>query len=280
MKLLEKFDIMPFCRVVWVNGKAKEVWEGALAEVSKLVSELEVLSVSEGQRLCSWQTISESSLLEMSKKYAEMGLTTLPIKRVASFGGFAHKHMPPVEGKPTSVCIIIAKTLELCLRYQKVFEANDNIAQGELLGFPKCCSEFFQKSWKEGYFDPIWQMALNSVVVETGDNSRTIKGNWLSNPLLRYIGPRSCFHIPHSFSCSETIKIGQERMKLAERTNKEVALLLQALLKMPVSWDVRHGIAVVKTPIFYLIVQSIPSVERYRVSLLGEFIPREAEDER
>jgi hypothetical protein len=46
---------------------------------------------------------------------------------------------------------------------------------------------------------------------------------------------------------------------------------------MPMSWDVYHGVAVVRTPIFYLIVPSVPAVGRYIVEVVSEpkFRPRE-----
>jgi hypothetical protein len=59
--------------------------------------------------------------------------------------------------------------------------------------------------------------------------------------------------------------------------DKALADILQGLLSMPMSWDVYHGVAVVRTPIFDLIVPSVPAAERHVVELVSDppFMPRE-----
>jgi hypothetical protein len=47
---------------------------------------------------------------------------------------------------------------------------------------------------------------------------------------------------------------------------------------MPMSWDVYHGIAEIRTPIFYLIVPSVPTAERHIIEFVSmpSFIPKES----
>jgi hypothetical protein len=96
---------------------------------------------------------------------------------------------------------------------------------------------------------------------------------------LRYIGIRVGFHIPCSFACKETIAVGQQRMDLMRAKNEGSAKLLVSLLSMPISWDCYHGAAIVRTPIFYIITSSCPSINRYVVEVPGTFIPQEATNE-
>jgi hypothetical protein len=95
-----------------------------------------------------------------------------------------------------------------------------------------------------------------------------------SIPIMRYIGIRVGFHIPCSFSCSDTIDIADQRLSIAQ--DKDLVKLLIALLSMPMTWEVYKGVAIVKTPIFYILTQSIPTTEKYEIKIDGEFIPREA----
>jgi len=278
MKLLENFNIHSFSRTVWLTKKAREVWEKPLRDITQLVQELEVLSVVEGHRLCSWQTIPSEQVLEQAKKWANLGLVALPVKEVASFQGFAHRHETPAPGGPKSVCFVVSRDIKNCVQYQEAFDAGDNITQGRLLGFPECCCKFFEESWKSGCFDPMWQAAQRSLVIENGERFVKIAAHPHSNALLRYAGVRVGFHIPCSFNCQETVRVASTRMELARKRDESLSVLLEALLQMPMRWDVLHGLAVIKTPIFYLVVQSVPTTERYVVEVDGSFVPQEAEN--
>lgn len=278
MKLIEGLDLAPSCRLVWLSEKARDAWASIVPRVSSLVSELEVVSVARGQRLCAWQTIGEEEFPRLAAEWATMGLVSLPIKRVRNFTGFAHRHEEPVAGERASLCVIVSRTLADTLRFKSAFEKGDNDVQGELLGFPKCCRTFFCENWAKGYFDPMWQAALNSKHEVIGERCVRIQGHPFANPILRYMGIRVGFHIPHAFDCQETIAIATERMRLAKETDPNLTKLLGALLSMPMSWDVFHGIAVVRTPIFYIITPSVPAAERHVVEIVSdpEFRPREA----
>ena len=290
MKLIPGLDLPPSCRIVWTSEEARKVWAPVLPKVSAMVSELEVLSVAKGHRPCAWQTIAEDELPRLAAAWAEMGLVSLPILRVRSFMGFAHRHEKPQPGERANVCVIVARTLKDALRFKAANASGDNDVQGELLGFPKCCREFFCTSWAGGYFDPVWQAAMNSTLYHIYDQSPsarheslsyphvTVLGHPFANPVLRYAGIRVGFHLPCAFDCQDTIAVATERMDLAKATDPNLADILRGLLSMPMSWDVYHGIAVVRTPIFYLIVPSVPAVERHVVEVVSqpEFIPKES----
>lgn len=278
MKLLQPFDIDSFCRVVWVSKAARDMWEKPIQEVNQFVQELEITSVVEGQRPCSWQTISESELSFYTRSWSDMGLKSLPIKRVGTFGGFAHKHTEPKNDGTDLICVILSKDMESALEFKKAFESGDNDKQGELLGFPSCCRKFFCDTWKDGYYDPMWQAALQSNVVDKEERKLHIKAHPLSISTLRYIGIRVSFHITHSFNCEKTIEIASQRLELADKVDHEKTELLKALLLMPHSWDVNKGIAVVKTPLFYIITSSVPSIEKHVIEVEYEnpFFPKES----
>ncbi len=269
MRLVKNFESTSFSRIIWFDSDIKKNMKHLLSEISSLVSELEILSVVKGHRACSWQTISEDELIPFTSKMSSFGLVTLPLKRVAKFNGFAHRHEAPVAGMVNNLCVVVSKELSSALLFKQAFEIGDNIKQGGLLGYPLCCCEFFQKAWREGFYDPIWQMAERSEILEESKNYLKVKAHPYSNPLLRYIGPRAGFHIPCSFTCQETIRVNSKRMELSYEVNKETAEVLDSLLRMPMSWDVLNGIAMVKTPMFYIIVQSVPVVENYKVEVVS-----------
>jgi hypothetical protein len=271
MKLIENFNMTPFTRTAWVSSAAKQTWEQAIQDCAALVSELEIESVAAGQRPCSWQTMKRESLPDFVKRCAEKGLSVLPVKWIGDLNGFLH-YTP--EGN-TSVYNIIARKLEDALRFREAFEKGDHEAQGEMLGFPKCCREAFAANWKAGYFDPIWQSAISDYPLTMPEENRlrTIDAHPFSNPLLRYIGLRVGFHIPHSFRCADTIAAGIERLSLAK--DQGLVKILESLLSMPMRAELFHGILTVRTPLFYLITYSVPTEEKYIIEVNGDFIPKE-----
>ncbi len=264
MNLIPDFELDSLCRTVWVSAKAKEAWGQPIRDCANLVSELELLSVSEGQRKCGWQSINIQQLPSFERRCAEIGLATLAVKYSAPFEGFAHKFQPAGDiNNNTNVPVIFAARLQDALNYRNAYEAGNHEAQGEFLGFPDCCRRFFDWVWPR-YYDPIAQIKDKD------------KCHPYSNPLLRYIGLRVSFHIPCSFHCDKTIELAMQRMRLAREINADMATLLEALLSMPMSWDCLHGIAIIRTPIFYVIINSVPSIDRQIVKLNGKFIPKES----
>lgn len=269
MKLIENFEQDSFLDIIWVSEKAKSVWKPVIDKCSEMVQDLEIDSVEEGQRKCAWRSINENDLPRFSIALAERGLIVLPIKYTGTWEGFSHKTLEVIPGKPKNVYTIIARNHKDAIEFRNYHEAGDHDGQGKMLGFPKCCRDAFKKHWGDGYFDPIWQISKNI-------DSFNTEPHPYSNPVLRYIGLRVGFHIPCSFNCKDTIGLSEERLELAKKKDPDLVKLLEALLSMPMSWEVLHGVAIVSTPIFYIKTSSVPSTEKFRLDLSGSFIPKES----
>jgi hypothetical protein len=206
-----------------------------------------------------------------AERCAKKGLVVLPVQWIGDFEGFIH-YTPQGD---SSVYCIVARKVEEAIKFREAFAAGDHEAQGEMLGFPKCCREAFARNWADGLFDPIWQSACSDYPLAMPEENRVrrIAAHPYSNPLLRYVGLRVGFHIPHSFNCAETVASGIERLALAK--DRDLVKLLEALLSMPMEASLLFGILTVRTPIFYLITYSVPTADEYRISIGGEFIPKE-----
>ena len=279
MKLISDFEINPFTTVNYVSTEAKTIWKPLIQECSELIQRLELISVAEGQRKCAWQTVAVNRIAQLTITCMALGLNVYPIHNIATWGdGFAHKVKPATENGPTSTYCIISKDIVDAQAFRSAHENGNHLLQGEFLGFPECCTEFFNKNWPE-YYDPIWQAAENTKNKKVID-SETIEieePNQISNPILRCIGLRVGFHIPCSLGCAYTAAAGIERLSLCKTNkDKDAAETLLALLSMPMEWSVLHGIALVKTPIFYVRANSLPAIKKYTIKLMGKFIPKEA----
>lgn len=280
MKLLNNIETESFTTINFVSSDAKRIWKPIIRRCTELVQRLELVSVAKNQRRCAWRTVKVNEIEKLTRECMDLGLNTYPIQNIGSWGqGFTHKTKPAIDGKPMSTYCIITKSIEDALEYQAAFSKADHAKQGRMLGFPKCCTGFFLKNWPK-YFDPIWQCATNSNHNggEFGKNIIELHDyNPLANPILRYIGLRVGFHIPCSFNCEESVSIAMERLSLnKDKDDTDLKRILGHLLYMPMEWSVLNGIALVKTPIFYLRANSVPAIEKYTVRLHGDFIPREA----
>lgn len=253
-------------QLIFKNPEAEKNWKGIINDLGKKVQDLELLSVVKDQRPCAWQTIRESQLFDYIKKCSNMGLTVYPIKRVGSWSGFIHYTPQPEKGKDNNIYCIISKNPEYANKFRIAHETGDHITQGEMLGFPKCCTEKFTEWWAEGYYDPVYQSYNNSK-----------EAHPLSNPLLRYINIRVGFHIPCSFDCAETIKTGRQRISLMDTQNRKLLLFL---LCLDVHWTCLHGIAEIETDLFKIITTTVPTNTRYEINLKGLIKPKEVWDGR
>lgn len=287
MKLIENFKQDSFLKTIWVSDNARKVWEPTINKCSQLVQELEIDSVEAGHRKCAWRSVHEDEFLKFTDSCVSRGLVVLPVKYTGLWEGFSHKTLPVISGKPKNIYTIIAREMKDAIKFKNYFELSDHNGQGKMLGFPKCCRDSFIDNWGKGYFDPIWQIGKKDVnefgnfeILDLyGDKPGYRYGmsaHPYSNPVLRYIGLRVGFHIPCTFNCKCTIELSEKRLNLAKEKKPDVVKLLEALLSMPMSWDVLHGIAVVKTPIFYIITSSVPSTEIFKLDINGDFLPRES----
>lgn len=260
MKLIKGLEVKPFCRIIWVSAEAKENWSKYIPIISQLVQELELKSIDLNHRMCATITISPNMELNFAKKYPNLIFS--PVRLTKKFTGFANRHVDPgPEDKDFYIHYVVSRSIDGINKFRDAYNAGDIDIQGEMLGFPECCRKFFDENWRKGYVDPIAQM------INTG------KVHPFSNPLLRYIGIRMGFHIPCSFYCTETIKIAEQRIALIE--DKNLIKIFTALLSMPMQWDCYHGIAIIKTPIFWIITASNPAADRTIIDSPGSFMPRE-----
>lgn len=276
MELFSNFDLDNFLRVVWLTKEAKDAWEGVFVEADKILPKLEIESVVKRHRQCSWQTVEEKSYENHREQWASRGLCSEVVKRVRYFEGFAHRHLEPIEGEPALVCCIVAQDARVIDEFKEAIDKSDHYAQGILLGYPKCCSQFFADVWAQGYIDPIWQAATKSTYDKQGQNHLRVSPSYLVNPLLRFVKVRLSFHLSCSFKCEESRRISKQRLELLKEMDSRLAEKFEQLLQMPMSWDCYHGIAIIRTPIFYFITNSSPTVERFLVEFEGDFIPLEA----
>jgi len=275
--LIDRFHMPSFVRTIWVSPEAKETYGHLLKRGANVFRRLEVASVVHGIRQVALIDITPEDLPHEAAKLAELNLTLVPVQQVDSGADFAH-YSPPAKSGTWLYRCVVARNIENTVIFCKAKIEGDHATLGRLLGYPECCAQFFAEVWGNGIFDPIWQIATNSL--ETGLPNqdaaiRLIRVNDknITNPLLRYVGIRTVPHIPHSFLCPASQEVAHQWTQLGRDEGEgEVINIIEDMLHWPMEWSVLHGIAEIRTPIFKVAIASLPTTEKWTVQLVGKQI--------
>lgn len=280
MKLLP-FTMPSSCRIQFVSQQAKEVWESKLALANECYKKLEWMTVKNGLRKCATALIKDDSIPASSRWYASHGLILLPVFATKQTkNGHTHKAIPPKPGEKANWFCVVSRSIEDAYTWLEADKINDHETKGILLGYPKCCRDFFTETWNNGYIDPTWQQAENSspeIIKNTRNQFIRLSKNapWEISTMLRYIGIRAVSHIPCSHDCNNSLNIAKDWIQLGEELKLEGLDELKELLQTSVEWNASHGIAYITTPIFKIEVDSVTCPSPYIVQKEGTFVPDE-----
>lgn len=264
------FRLPDFTRISWVSDEAKAHWEPKIRGASRLVSSLELLSVTHGLRKCALVPVDVTKLPAHKDEIERLGLTTLELYRFGTNGAYSSEVNNDYSNYQVAMCAVGD---ELAVQSAYLLnEEGDSVKLGSLLGYPDCCTRFFKRVWhEEKYIDSTWPMAIQS------ENLTTEVGNKISgivrpenNIFLRALGIRPVFHLPCSCCCIGTFQIATKLLALADSVGQsEHAHQLYEALSLPISWSALHGIAEIETPVFRASTKTDSTGERYSIQLLS-----------
>lgn len=98
------------------------------------------------------------------------------------------------------------------------YELKNNHAQlGEILGYPKCCVEFFCRH------EPVRSKYDNDYVLPALENSKGNKFSFYNNILLRNQDITLLNHFPCSFNCEESMNLARRHLVQLRKQNIQLA---------------------------------------------------------
>jgi hypothetical protein len=278
MKRLD-FMLPEFTRLSWVSDVAREVWEPRLERIAKAWLVIEWLSVVAGLRSCCVTMVSPEEFAARSGEWLKRGLTVLALE-IQTLSNYvdADAGEKTTPGMPFVFRIVLG-THQSVLDCQNALEAGDNREIAKLLGIPPCCYAFLEKvSTEDGLEDTTWPMAIASVVGMAEANRHVdLTGPPEANILWRWMGARAVPHLPCSFICEHTVKLGKEFIQIGRRFGfeEEMDWLLE-ILSWPVHWSALHGIAEIKTPVLKVSTRTDATPWKYTVQRQGQSYPSDA----
>lgn len=273
MKLILGKSMPPFVRTVWVSPEAQRHHGEKVSRALSAYHELEYLTVKHGVRPCMTRHFRPDELPVKMREVVQDGLVFMPLQQVGSYRGFAHYHPPVEPGKPYTFYGVIGKP-EDALLFQEATRTGDHVTMGRLLGYAPCCTEFFDKVWRqEGYIDPVFQAAENALShpgnVREGNTIVLGEYSQLVLSVLRYLGVRITANIPCSPTCKQSHNNALAWLELGQQLKVDGVEELLDLLRMPMEWSVKNGIARILTPVFTLVTNSMWPTETHTVRFLG-----------
>lgn len=269
-EMIAGLDIYPLAQVVWNSPEAMEQWGPILRRAQGVHDLAEYEMVKQGARRCATLHITPRDYDRMMEQIQRDRLVWLPITRTRNYSGFSHKHFPVEElDANSSVYGVLANNLDdaEAFRGASVGQRTDHKAIGELLGFPTCCCEAFVRWWPT-YFDPVYQCAEASehqVLKLENYEALVVAPHIATHQMLRYAGFRLTSHFPCRLDCEASIEVGKTWLEVATKADPQGVEALLKILSLPGEWSVLHGIAVVETPHFTIVTNSLPTKSKWAV---------------
>jgi len=249
-------NLMPFVKISWNSNQIRKQWENRLHLIATVTHEAEYQMVKKGLREVNVFHMSPRYFDKQIEKIIRDGLIYIPSIRSKTYNGFSHRHYPVEElDMDCMVYGVVAKNVETAQKFIDAEKNRDNVTQGKLLGYPKCCSESFQDAWvNKKILDPCYESALNTVNnIITGDTVE-VQGNPQLNVMLRYFGIKIIPFFPCNYQCKEAIKTSNVWFNVIKELEPNVAEDVKQLLDMPITWKLNKNIIYIQTPLFKGIV--------------------------
>ena len=272
------FTLPDFTRFMWVSDQARDVWHPRLERVTNAWLEIEWRAVLAGVRSCAVTMASPEDLLAQAPRWAGEGLSALPVEMVGLTGQpYSATSTTAQPGEPFLFRLVIGRPSDLA-DFKRAWDVADQEAIGDLLGYPRCCREFFRRVWvDDSMVDTTWPMATATAAPTDDDGTLVeVDGPAHANILWRWMGARTVPHLPCRFDCPATVELGERFVAVGRSCGfgQEMDWLLD-VLSWPVEWSALHGIAEIRTPLLKVSTRTDATPRRYTVQRRGDSYPIE-----
>jgi hypothetical protein len=132
--------------------------------------------------------------------------------------------------------IYISKDKNIAKRAKEMEEKQKHKELGLLLGYPDCCSEFFERHNEEA------SRTTNDFTIYTFKESENIKFPWQNNYCLRSFDISLLSHFPCNFNCEKSKKIAENNLKIIRKYDSDIANYYSAMLKCAVIYSEGIGV--------------------------------------
>ncbi|MBI2652585.1 hypothetical protein HYX00_03920 [Candidatus Woesearchaeota archaeon] len=205
-----------------------------------ITKSLEVLYVIEGIKPCARILVFEDELNKVIDFLNERGIKTSisdfkVLKRNIQSEFYSDKSIKISKNSPQKgyLFVYLSKNKEIAEKAKLVEENNNHYEFGLLLGYPRCCCEFFQKNFNENNAD---------LTLKILENSNGYEFPFYNNIAARHFDVSLLSHFPHSFECKPSIEIAKTNLKIIQKHSKQLAVMFSGILQGVIVYTTEEGI--------------------------------------
>ena len=205
-----------------------------------IIKSLEVLYVIKGAKPCARILVFENELdkvvdfLNENKLHSAISDFKV-LKQTAQSEFYSDKSIkiPKNAAQKGYFFVYLSKSKETAKKAKLMEGKNNHLELGLLLGYPKCCCEFFEKNFNEKNTD---------LTLRTLENSNGYEFSFYNNIAARHFDVALLSHFPHSFECKPSINIAKNNLKIIQKHSKQLAVMFSGILQGIVIYTMQEGI--------------------------------------
>ncbi len=205
-----------------------------------ITKSLEVLYVVEGTKPCARILVFEDELskiinfLNKNKIYASISdFKVIKQNLQSEFYSDKSVKIPKDFAQKGYFFIYLSKNKEIAEKAKIMEENSDHKELGVLLGYPKCCCEFFENNFNEDNVD---------LTLKTLENSNGNEFPFYNNIAARHFDVALLSHFPHNFDCEPSMGIAKNNFKTIQKYSKQLATFFLTILQSVVIYTIGEGV--------------------------------------
>ena len=205
-----------------------------------IIKSLEVLYVIENAKPCARILVFEDELQKilnfLNENKIETSISDFKVMKQTSQSEFYSDKSVKIEKNAAQkgyFFVYLSNNKETAEKAKALEQQNNHFELGLLLGYPKCCCEFFRKNFNEKNTD---------LTLKVLENSNGYEFQFYNNIAARHFDIALLSHFPHNFDCSPSIIIAKENLKIIKRYSKQLATMFAGILQGIVVYAMAEGI--------------------------------------
>ena len=137
--------------------------------------------------------------------------------------------------------VYVSKDIENAKKAKKAENENNHKGLGILLGYPECCTEFFENNFEEE------SKKQNDFTLAALKNSNGFEFPYYTNIASRHFDLTLLNHFPCSFNCKHSIELAKKNLEVIRKHDEETVKIIEGMLKGAVLYT-SNGVYLLRQP--------------------------------
>ena len=205
-----------------------------------IIKSLEILYVIEGTKPCARILIFQDKLgavLDFLKnRKIQTTISNFKVIKQSAQSEFysdISTKIPKDAAEKGYFFLYLSKNKEMAGHANFLEENSKHKELGLLLGYPKCCCEFFERNFDKKNTD---------LTLKVLENSDGYEFQFYNNIAARHFDVALLSHFPHSFECKPSTEIAKNNLKVIKKYSKQLAAMFSGILQSAVVYTNSEGI--------------------------------------